>query len=90
MSNNIFSLVKILVSVCCSGLAFVANRNLSQRVGLFCWALDSGQSEVAIVEILNDAWNLYIDLQGAITEIEIRLLMSILQMLFYVNLYFVG
>ncbi|KAL0436775.1 UNVERIFIED_CONTAM: Nuclear pore complex protein [Sesamum radiatum] len=46
------------------GLAFIANRNLSQRVGLFCWSLDSGKNEAAVIEILNDAWNLYIDSQA--------------------------
>ncbi|XP_020552303.1 nuclear pore complex protein NUP214 isoform X2 [Sesamum indicum] len=45
------------------GLAFIANRNLSQHVGLFCWSLDSGKNEAAVIEILNDAWNLYIDTQ---------------------------
>ncbi|KAK4408611.1 Nuclear pore complex protein [Sesamum angolense] len=46
------------------GLAIIANRNLSQHVGLFCWSLDSGKNEAAVVEILNDAWNLYIDSQA--------------------------
>ncbi|KAI3461921.1 hypothetical protein Pfo_018584 [Paulownia fortunei] len=46
------------------GLAFIANRNLSQHVGLFCWSRDSGKNEAAMVEILNDAWTLYIDSQG--------------------------
>ncbi|XP_057781176.1 nuclear pore complex protein NUP214 [Salvia miltiorrhiza] len=45
------------------GLAFVANRNLSQKVVLFCWPEDNGKNEAAMVEILDDAWNLYIDSQ---------------------------
>ncbi|GER50707.1 nuclear pore complex protein [Striga asiatica] len=45
------------------GLAFIANRNLSRTVGLFCWLPDEGKNKVAVVEILNDAWNLYIDSQ---------------------------
>lgn len=48
----------------CSGLAFVANRNLSQKVALFCWPEDSGKNEAAMVEILDDVWNLYINSQG--------------------------
>lgn len=54
-------------SVGCSGLAFVANRNLSPQVGLFSWSLDSVQNEAALIEILNDAWSLHIDSQGAKT-----------------------
>ncbi|KAK4441074.1 Nuclear pore complex protein [Sesamum alatum] len=46
------------------GLAFIANRNLSQHVGLFYWSADSGKNEAAVIEILNDAWNLYIDSQA--------------------------
>ncbi|KAG8371782.1 hypothetical protein BUALT_Bualt13G0124000 [Buddleja alternifolia] len=46
------------------GLAFVATRNLSQHVGLFSWSPDSGKNEASMVEILNDAWTLYIDSQG--------------------------
>ncbi|KAL3850357.1 hypothetical protein ACJIZ3_012239 [Penstemon smallii] len=45
------------------GLAFMANRNMSQHVGLFCWSLDNGKNEAAMVEILNDAWTLHIDSQ---------------------------
>ncbi|CAA0829036.1 Nuclear pore complex protein NUP214 [Striga hermonthica] len=45
------------------GLAFIANRNLSRTVGLFCWLPDKGKNKAAVVEILNDAWNLYIDSQ---------------------------
>ncbi|KZV55059.1 hypothetical protein F511_13848 [Dorcoceras hygrometricum] len=45
------------------GLAFIANRNLSRQVGLLCWSLDSGKNEAAVIEILNDAWILYIDSQ---------------------------
>ncbi|XP_042040012.1 nuclear pore complex protein NUP214-like isoform X1 [Salvia splendens] len=46
------------------GLAFVANRNMSQKVVLFCWPEDNGKNEAATVEILDDAWNLYIDSQA--------------------------
>lgn len=46
------------------GLAFIANRNLSRQVGLLCWSLDSRKNEAAVIEILNDAWILYIDSQG--------------------------
>lgn len=46
------------------GLAFIANRNLSRQVGLLCWSLDSGKNEAAVIEILNDAWILYVDSQG--------------------------
>ncbi|XP_073144106.1 nuclear pore complex protein NUP214 [Henckelia pumila] len=46
------------------GLAFIANRNLSRQIGLLCWSLDSGKNEAAVIEILNDAWILYIDSQG--------------------------
>ncbi|KAH6765370.1 hypothetical protein C2S52_000196 [Perilla frutescens var. hirtella] len=46
------------------GLAFVANRNLSLQVQLFCWPQDSGKNEAARVEILDDSWTLYIDSQG--------------------------
>ncbi|KAL1565696.1 nuclear pore complex protein NUP214-like isoform X2 [Salvia divinorum] len=45
-------------------LAFVANRNMSQKVMLFCWPEDNGKNEAATVEILDDAWNLYIDSQA--------------------------
>ncbi|XP_051142716.1 nuclear pore complex protein NUP214 [Andrographis paniculata] len=45
------------------GLAFVATRNLSCHVGLFHWSVDNGENELSMVEILNDAWNLYIDSQ---------------------------
>lgn len=46
------------------GLAFVANRNLSRQVELFCWPHHSGKNEAARVEILDDSWTLYIDSQG--------------------------
>ncbi|KAL6500068.1 hypothetical protein OROGR_027978 [Orobanche gracilis] len=45
------------------GLAFVANRNLSRNVAVFCWLPDSGKNEAAMVDILNDAWTLHIDSQ---------------------------
>lgn len=48
----------------CSGLAFVASKNLSQKVALLCWPQDCGKNEAAMVEILDDVWNLYIDSQG--------------------------
>ncbi|XP_022884649.1 nuclear pore complex protein NUP214 isoform X2 [Olea europaea var. sylvestris] len=48
-----------------AGLAFIANRkNLSQHVVLFCWSLDHGKSEVALIDILNDAWIPHIECQG--------------------------
>ncbi|KAL8484343.1 hypothetical protein ACS0TY_026863 [Phlomoides rotata] len=45
------------------GLAFVANRNLSPQVALFCWQANE-KNEAAMIEILNDAWTLHIDSQG--------------------------
>ncbi|CAI9768668.1 unnamed protein product [Fraxinus pennsylvanica] len=47
------------------GLAFIANRkNLSQHVVLFCWSLDYGKNEAALIDILNDAWIPHIECQG--------------------------
>ncbi|KAL2557114.1 Nuclear pore complex protein [Forsythia ovata] len=47
------------------GLAFIANRkNLSQHVLLFCWSLDHGKNEAAMIEILNDTWIPHIECQG--------------------------
>lgn len=67
MNTRYFSTtVSLIIAVifCCSGLAFVANRNLSPQVALFCWQANE-KNEAAMVEILNDAWTLSIDFQGA-------------------------